>query len=167
MATLKRPITIWLLLIAFFMPSLANGLKILFQQAASAEYRLYDAAGIGMVLYLLAIAIVALDGATLRYLWQPEPIGLKLGLASAAVGALIVIVTAAAALQVPDTLRAIVLEGHEKAGKTVSPEALDFTTSPPGVLVGVVLELAWIAMWSGVLLWNRPYFQLSSQDRKL
>ena len=146
------------------MPSLANGLKILFQQAASAEFRLYDAAGIGMVLYLLAIAIVALDGAANRYLWQPEPIGLRLGLASAAVGAVIVLVTAAAALQVPETLRAIVLESHEKTGHGVSPEALDFTTSPPGVLIGVVIELAWIALWSGVLLWNRPYFQ-SSESR--
>jgi hypothetical protein len=93
MASFKRPITIWLLLVAFFVPSLANGLKILFQQSASAEFRLYDAAGIGLVLYLLAIAIVALDGATIRYLWQPEPVGLRLGLASAAVGAVIVLVT--------------------------------------------------------------------------
>jgi hypothetical protein len=27
------------------------------------------------------------------------------------------------------------------------------------VLIGVVIELAWIALWSGVLLWNRRYFE--------
>ncbi len=159
MIILKRPVTIWLLLIAFVIPYAAGALKILVQQSASAEYRLYEAAGIGLVLYLLAIASVAINGVTIRYLWQPEPIGEQLGLASAAVSVAIVLVTAAAALRVPDVLRAIVVEGHERTGRSMTAAAVDFATSPPGVLLNVALELAWIATWTAVLLWNREYFR--------
>lgn len=154
----KRPKTIWLLLIAFFVPSLANGLKILFQQSESAEYRLYAAAGISMVLYLLAIAAVAIEMAAIRYLWRPEPVGYRLGIGSAVVGAIIVLVTAAAALQAPDTLRSLVLEGQASSGGSVPPEVLDFTTSPNGILVGVSLELVWLAIRAALVVWNRPYF---------
>jgi hypothetical protein len=154
----KRPKTIWLLLVVFFVPSLANGLKVLFQQSESAEYRLYDAAGISMVLYLLAIAAVAIELAAIRYLWRPEPVGFRLGIGSAVVGAIIVLVTAAAALQAPDALRSLVLESKAGSGVPVPPEVLDFTTSPNGVFLGVSLELVWLAIRAALVVWNRAYF---------
>jgi len=156
----RRPKTIWLLLVAFFLPSLANALKILVQQSESAEYRLFDAAGIGMMLYLLAIAVVALEAAAIRYLWRPEPVGFRLGIASAIVGAIIVLVTAAAALQSPDALRSIVEASQAETGRMTTPESIEFATSPTGILVGMGLELVWLAIWAALVVWNRPYFDV-------
>jgi hypothetical protein len=156
---MKRPKTIWLLLLFLFLPSLGSGLKVLWQQSASDEFRLFGAAGIGMWLYLLGIASVMLDLVVIRYIWRPEPVGLRAGLASVGLNAMIVLLTAMVALENPDTLRAIVVEGHAKSGRSVAPELLEFSLSSTALLIGACVQLAFLAGCAWLLVWNRPYFE--------
>lgn len=155
---MKRPKTLWLLLVFVFLPSLGSGLKVLWQQSASDEFRLFDAAGIGMWLYLLGIASVMIDLVAMRYLWRPEPVGFRVCLASIAVNALIVVMTALVAIDKPETLRAIVVEGHERAGRVVAPERLEFSLSPTALLIDAGVQLVFLTGCAWLVVWNRRYF---------
>ena len=155
---MKRPKTLWFLFLFVFVPSLGAALKVLWLQSASDEYRLFAAAGVTMWLQLLAMASIMLNAATIRYLWRPEPVGLRVGLASIAVNAAIVLLTAAVALVEPDALRAIVTESHARAGHSVTPELLEFTLSPRGLVASAVVQLAFCTFCAWLLVWNRDYF---------
>jgi hypothetical protein len=155
----KRPKTLWFVFLFVFVPSLGAALKVLWQQSASDEYRLFAAAGITMWLQLLAIASVMLNVVAIRYLWRPEPVGLGVGLASLAVNAIVVLLTAGAALVEPETLRTIVTEGHARAGRSMAPEVLEFTLSPRGLVVSAMAQLAFCAFCAWLLYWNRDYFK--------
>lgn len=125
---MKRPITIWLLLVLFVL-SLARGATVLMQQSESLEFQLFAAAGIEVVFFVLVIASVLLDAATVRYLWKPEPAGLRVGLASLAVGAAFVILAGLIAMTHPDLVRVLVVAAYEESGEPVDLRAFELATS--------------------------------------
>lgn len=159
---MKRPITIWLLLVLFVL-SLARGATVLMQQSESLEFQLFAAAGIEVVFFVLVIASVLLDAATVRYLWKPEPAGLRVGLASLAVGAAFVILAGLIAMTHPDLVRVLVVAAYEESGQPVDLRAFELATSNTAIAGRTAVTLVKIALTAGLLAWNRAYFEKRCQ----
>jgi len=155
---MKRPITIWFLLVLFVL-SLARGATVLIQQSESLEFQLFAAASIEVVFFVLVIASVLLDAATVRYLWKPEPVGLRVGLASLAVGAAFVILAGLIAMTHPDLVRVLVVAAYEESGQPVDLRAFELATSNTAIAGRTAVTLLKIALTAGLLAWNRTYFE--------
>jgi hypothetical protein len=155
---MKRPKTIWLLLV-LFAASFARGVTVLLEQSESQLYQLFAAASVEGVFFVLVVASVLLDGATLRYLWRPEPGGLRIGLASLAVGAAFAIMAGLIALAHPDLVRVLVIAQHEQAGQALDPRAFELATSSAAIAWRTVFNLLKISLCAWLLLWNRGYFE--------
>jgi hypothetical protein len=154
---MARPKTIWLLLV-YFAASFARSVLLLVQNEASAEARLFHAAGIESVYFLLLIASVMLDAGALRYLWLPQPRGLRVALASIGVGLAFALLTAMAAVYDPEVFAAVIAAKAEAAGQEVDPYAIAFATSPMGLAIAAAVALGKSGVVVALLLWNRDYF---------
>jgi len=159
---MKKPKTIWLLLVLFG-ASLARGITVLVQQSESQAYQLFAAASIEGVFFVLVVASVLLDGATLRYLWRPEPAGLRVGLASLAVGAGFALMAGLIAMAHPDLVRVLVIAEHEQRGQPFDPRAFEIATSNAAIATRTVITLLKITVCAWLLMWNRAYFQKRGQ----
>jgi len=159
---MKRPITIWVLLVLFAL-SLARGATVLVQQSESQVFQLFAAASIEVVFFVLVIASVLLDAATVRYLWKPEPVGLRVGLASLAVGAAFVILAGLIAMAHPDLVRVLVLAAYEESGQPLDPRAFELATSNTAIAGRTAVTLLKIALTAALLAWNRAYFEKRGQ----
>jgi hypothetical protein len=154
---MKRPISIWLLLL-LFLASFARGTTILVQQSESEIFQLFAAASIEVVFFVLVIASVLLDGATVRYLWKPEPTGLRVGLASLTVGAAFALLAGLIAMAHPDLIRVLVIAAYEESGRPLDPRAFELATSNAAIAARTGVTLAKVALTAWLLVWNRPYF---------
>lgn len=154
---MTRPKTVWLLLV-FFAASLARSILLLIQNQASAEARLFQAAGIEWVFFVLVVASVLLDAGASRYLWAPAPQGLRVALASVAVGAAFALLTALVAASDPETFGAVVAAKRDASGQSTDPAAIAFASSPRGISIAVAMAATKAAILAGLLWWNRGYF---------
>jgi hypothetical protein len=159
---MKRPISIWLLLV-LFAASFARGASILVQQSESPVFQLFAAASIEVVFFVLAIASVLLDGATVRYLWRPEPTGLRVGLASLAVGAVFAILAGLISTAHPDLVRVLVIAAYEESGRPLDSRAFELATSNGAIAARTGVTLAKLALSAWLLVWNRGYFEKRGQ----
>lgn len=158
---MKRPWSVWLLLL-YFVFSLFVGVRLLFEESASAEAQLYERAGIEAVFFVLLVASVMLNAVTIRYLWAPQPTGLRVGLASVTVGLVFASITAMVAASQPELFREVVLAKSEASGQAVDPSALEFVTSGKGLGIALGFAAVKAAAVAALLLWNRSYFGVSS-----
>lgn len=159
---MKRPKTIWLLLVMFAF-SLVRGFTVLVEQADSQIYQLFAATSIEGVFFVLVTASVLLDGATLRYLWRPEPAGLRVGLASLVVGAVFAILCGLIAMAHPDLVRVLVIAAYEESGRPFSPRAFEIATSNAAIATRTAVTLVKVALCAWLLVWNRDYFEKRGQ----
>jgi hypothetical protein len=159
---MRRPKTIWLLLVLFAF-SLVQGATILVEQSESQVYQLFAAASVESVFFVLVVASVLLDGATLRYLWRPEPVGLRVGLASLAVGAAFAILAGLIAMAHPDLVRVLVIAAYEDSGRSFDPRAFELATSNSAIAARTAVTLAKVGLCACLLVWNRAYFEKQGQ----
>ena len=99
---------------------------------------------------------------TIRYLWAPQPPGLRVGLASVTVGLVFASITAMVAASQPELFREVVLAKSEASGQAVDPSALEFVTSGKGLGIALGFAAVKAAAVAALLLWNRSYFGVSS-----
>ena len=154
---MKRPKTIWLLM-ALFLGSFVRGVNVVLRQSDSDVFQLFAAAGIEAAFFVFVVASVMLDGATLRYLWKPEPTGLRVGLASLGVGAAFAVLSGLIAISHPDLVRALVVANQQARGGAIDPRALDLATSTAGLTASVAFTLVKVGLCAWLLVWNRAYF---------
>ena len=159
---MKRPASIWLLLL-LFLASFVSGVTVLVEQSESQIFQLFAAASIEVVFFVMVIASVLLDAATVRYLWKPEPAGLRVGLASLAVGAAFAILAGLIAMSHPDLIRVLVIASYEDAGRELDPRALDLATSITAIAARTTVTLVKVALCAWLLVWNRSYFEKRGQ----
>jgi len=159
---MKKPATIWLLLV-LFAASLIRGITVMVEQSESQLFQLFAAASIEGVFFVLVVASVLLDGATLRYLWRPEPAGLRVGLASLAVGAAFALLAGLIAMAHPDLIRVLVIAAYEESGRPLDPRAFELATSNTAIAARTGVTLAKVTLCAWLLVWNRAYFEKRGQ----
>ena len=111
------------------------------------------------MLYFVALAVnLVLAVATIRYLWKPANVGIKIGIASIVAGLLYVVGTAALALADIESLRAYIAadlaaRGQQSMADTLSDDAVRIP-----LMSGIVAAVCLSAFEAWLFVWNRPYF---------
>jgi hypothetical membrane protein len=76
---MKRPKTVWLLL-AYFASCVVGAGLVLAGYEDNNEYQMFRAAGLESMFFVLFAALFLLSAATVRAIWAPKPIAIRLGI---------------------------------------------------------------------------------------
>jgi hypothetical protein len=153
-----RPKSVWLLLVIFVWSTL-KGLELVVRASSSLDGLLLQHAGLGAIALPWFVSIVALDAATVYFLFRPAPIGQGVGIAASIWSGIQTIVAFAIARANPDVARSAYVASREERGLPVRPEALDLVVDPTMNLVLLLGSLAVTALCVILLLRNGAYFR--------
>jgi hypothetical protein len=155
---MKRPKTVWLLLV-YFSSLVVGAAFTLVGHDSNNEYQVFRAAGLDLLFLALFAAILLLSAATVRAIWSPSATAIRVGIATIVATLVYEGVSLAVCLSNPEAFRAALTAELAARGQVEYAEtAFAMATSPSTLAVSAVVTLALAAFGAWLFVWNRPYF---------
>jgi hypothetical protein len=156
---MKRPKTVWLLLVYFASCVVGAGLVLISHQDNN-EFQMFRAAGLEPLFFALFAALFLLSAATVRAIWQPSPSAVRLGITTIVATLGYEGITSSIAMSNPEAFRAALTAEMAARGQAEHAEtAFALATSPATVAVSAVVTLALAGVGTWLFLRNRAYFE--------
>ncbi len=153
----KMPPAIIVLFILFLL-GFGKDVELIVRFPTSADYIVFNAAGMAYLFFILIIAIASLDGLTLWFLMRPRAMGLRIAIASVAFSMIENVIACALVMRDMDAARNAYVLSRQARGMLVRQDALDFMFSSTAVSLTLAAALAFELILVALLVWKREYF---------
>jgi len=156
---MKRPKTVWFLLVYFASCVVGAGL-VLAGYENNNEYQMYRAAGLESLFLFLFVVVFLFSAVTVRAIWQPSPAAIRTGITTIVLMVAYEAITSSVALEHPEAFRAALTAELAARGQAEHAEtAFALAMSPATLAVSAVVTLSLAALGAWLFLWNREYFE--------
>lgn len=157
---MRTPKSVWLLLV-YFASCVVGGAAALITYEMRADFRLFRAAGLESLFFLMTGTLLVLCGATVQLIWSPRPAAVRVGITT--IGALVVAEVIASLVALGnadvfrDILKADLLAGGGEA--EMAEQAANLALSPAMLGLSLVITGGAAALGVSLFLRNRDYFE--------